>query len=77
MAELGIIIGTQQILPSSPRLKPGDSYGDALVLRAFASVGSCFTERLYYAASPQALHRAHPSLGLATEGSYYIRLPHA
>ena len=61
-----------------PRAKAG---GIPTAMRWFlcacASVGSCFTERLYYTASPQALHRAHPSLGLATEGSYHIRLPHA
>ena len=43
---------------SLPALKGGDSYGRGGVFHPLASVGSCFTDRPYSTASPQASHRA-------------------
>src|ERR1700724_1588778 len=43
-----------------------------LVVAGISSVGSCFTDRPYCAASPQASHRAYPSLGLLDARNTYL-----
>ena len=64
-----LLVKTIDILPA---LREGRGFrrGLALVLTKALSAGSCFTDRPYCAASPQASHRACPALGLATKKLY-------
>src|SRR5438552_13096060 len=63
------LMGSEPKLTSSAPLEKGEDSDEPvwLVLTRALSAGSCFIDRPYCAASPQASHRACPALGLATK----------
>src|SRR5438046_10643836 len=66
------LMGSEPKLTSSAPLEKGEDSDEPvwLVLTRALSAGSCFIDRPYCAASPQASHRACPALGLATKEIY-------
>src|SRR5256884_4221920 len=66
------LMGSEPKLTSPPPLEKGEDSDEPvwLVLTRALSAGSCFIDRPYCAASPQASHRACPALGLATKEIY-------
>src|SRR5207244_12057046 len=70
------LMGSEPKLTSSAPLEKGEDSDEPvwLALTRALSAGSCFIDRPYCAASPQASHRSCPALGLATKGLYIIAL---
>src|SRR6266516_1063403 len=66
------LMGSEPKLTFSAPLEKGEDSDEPvwLVLTRALSAGSCFIDRPYCAASPQASHRACPALGLATKEIY-------
>src|SRR6266516_2239046 len=66
------LMGSEPKLTSSAPLEKGEDSDEPvwLVLTRALSAGSCFIDRPYCAASPQASHRACPALGPATKQLY-------
>src|SRR5437879_8897209 len=66
------LMGSEPKLTSSAPLEKGEDSDEPvwLVSTRALSAGSCFIDRPYCAASPQASHRARPALGLATKELY-------
>src|SRR5439155_25050556 len=63
------LMGSEPKLTSSAPLEKGEDSDEPvwLVLTRALSAGSCFIDRPYCPASPQASDRAGPALGLATK----------